>query len=383
MSQRSRILRFHLSAFMCIILLSFNSSSAADDVELYTPYLRISVPPGQSIDYTIDLINNSKVTKSTAISIKGMPAGWNYTLKAGGYDIRELSVLPGEKKNINFKVDVPIKVSKGSYRFQLVAGQLDTLNLTIVVSEQGTFKTEFTTTQSNMEGSPTSTLNYQAVLRNRTADPQHYALSAGTPPGWSVVFRANYKQATSVDVLPNAQADIAIDIDPADRAEAGTYKIPVVASSNATSEKLELEAVITGTFGMVLTTPTSLLSTNITAGEKKRIDLVLNNTGSADLKNIKLTSSSPINWEVVFEPANVEILRPGESTQLAVIIKAYKKAIAGDYVTNLEAAATETSSKAIFRVTVKTPMIWGWVGIFIIIGALASVYYLFRKYGRR
>jgi len=83
---------------------------------------------------------------------------------------------------------------------------------------------------------------------------QHYALSAGTPPGWSVVFRANYKQATSVDVLPNAQADIAIDIDPADRAEAGTYKIPVVASSNATSEKLELEAVITGTYGMVLTT---------------------------------------------------------------------------------------------------------------------------------
>jgi uncharacterized membrane protein len=81
-----------------------------------------------------------------------------------------------------------------------------------------------------------------------------------------------------------------------------------VASSNATSEKLELEAVITGTYGLVLTTPTGLLSTSITAGENKRIDLVLNNTGSADLKNIKLTSSSPINWEVVFDPANVEIL---------------------------------------------------------------------------
>jgi uncharacterized membrane protein len=181
-----------------------------------------------------------------------------------------------------------------------------------------------------------------------------------------VSYFRQYKQATSVDIQPNAQADIAIDIDPADRAEAGTYKIPVVASSNATSEKLELEAVITGTYGLVLTTPTGLLSTSITAGENKRIDLVLNNTGSADLKNIKLTSSSPINWEVVFDPANVEILEPGKSTQLAVSIKAYKKAIAGDYVTNLEAATSETSSKALFRVTVKTPMIWGWVGVFII-----------------
>jgi len=78
-----------------------------------TPLPEDLCPPGQSVDYTIDLINNSKVTKSTGISIKGMPSGWNYTLKAGGYDIRELSVLPGEKKNINFKVDVPVKVSKG------------------------------------------------------------------------------------------------------------------------------------------------------------------------------------------------------------------------------------------------------------------------------
>jgi hypothetical protein len=72
MSQRSRIFRFHLSAFICIILFSFNSSSAADDVELYTPYLRISIPPGQSVEYTIDLINNL-VTKSSGISLRGMP----------------------------------------------------------------------------------------------------------------------------------------------------------------------------------------------------------------------------------------------------------------------------------------------------------------------
>jgi uncharacterized membrane protein len=48
-----------------------------------------------------------------------------------------------------------------------------------------------------------------------------------------------------------------------------------------------------------------------------------------------------------------------------------------------ESVVAETSSKATFRVIVKTPMIWGWLGIFIIVGALGLVFYLFRKYGRR
>jgi uncharacterized membrane protein len=33
--------------------------------------------------------------------------------------------------------------------------------------------------------------------------------------------------------------------------------------------------------------------------------------------------------------------------------------------------------------SVRTPMLWGWIGIFIIIAAIGIVWYLFRKYGRR
>ncbi|MCK7535448.1 MAG: hypothetical protein MZV63_32930 [Marinilabiliales bacterium] len=38
-------------------------------------------------------------------------------------------------------------------------------------------------------------------------------------------------------------------------------------------EAMALEAVITGTYKIELTTPTGLLSTNITAGEKKGLTL--------------------------------------------------------------------------------------------------------------
>jgi uncharacterized membrane protein len=383
MSVRNEFFRFFLILFFGTISLTSLYSISAREVELYTPYRKISVPPGESVDYSIDLINNSETTANADISISGIPSGWSYSMKSGGYNIRQLSVLPGEKKSINLKVEVPLKVNKGSYRFQVIAGEFDVLPVTIIVSEQGTFKTEFTSTQSNMEGNSTSTFSFQTVLSNRTADNQHYALAATMPPGWIVIFRTNSKQVTSVDIEANNKADVSIEIDPPDKSKAGTYKIPVRAFTNASSASLELEVVITGTYEMVLTTPTGVLSTSITAGENKRFDLMLNNTGSSELRNIKFTSSAPINWEVVFDPAKVDKIEPGKSAQLAVSIKAYKKAIAGDYLTNLEAVTSETSTKTSFRITVKTALVWGWVGIFIILGALSSVYYLFRKYGRR
>jgi uncharacterized membrane protein len=76
-------------------------------------------------------------------------------------------------------------------------------------------------------------------------------------------------------------------------------------------------------------------------------------------------------------------LLPGKDVQVFATIKAYKKAITGDYVTSLEAKTPEISSNVSFRIAVKTPMLWGWIGILIIFGALGSLYYLFRKYGRR
>ena len=57
--------------------------------------------------------------------------------------------------------------------------------------------------------------------------------------------------------------------------------------------------------------------------------------------------------------------------------------MAGDYVASLEANTAEKSATASVRVSVRTPLLWGWLGIMIILGALGGVYYLFRKYGRR
>jgi uncharacterized membrane protein len=375
----------HSVLLITSLLLSLTgfAASKADSVFLYTPYTKVAVPPGQSVDYQIDLINKSSDLINTEISLSGLPSSWNYSLKVGTYIIQQVSVLPHEKKTINLSLVVPLKVNKGSYHFKVAAGNLFELPLTIVVSEQGKFKTEFTTDQANMGGSNTSIFTYRALLRNVTAEKQLYTLVAEAPRGWNVAFKYNGRQVTSVEVNENGNANISIEIDPPDMIEAGTYKIPVYAATNSTSVDLILEAVITGSYAMELTTPPGLLSTGITAGDQKRIELVVRNTGSAELKDIQMSASAPINWEVIFDPKRVDNIEPGKTARIFAMVKASRKAIAGDYVTNIEAKTPEVTSKLQFRISVRTSLIWGWVGILIICAALGGVYYLFRKYGRR
>jgi len=369
-------------SLMGVVICGICQDAYQHGVTLYTSYTQISVAPGESIDYIVDVINNSTDVKNMDVSVLGIPRGWNYELKSGGWKIGKVSVLPGEKKTLSLKVEVPMQVNRGTYGFRVTAGN-HVLPLTVIVSAQGTYKTEFTTDQSNMEGQASATFNYNANLRNRTAEEQTYALTHNAPRGWTVSFRANGRQVASVDVAPNATTSVSIEVKPPASIGTGTFKIPVRAFTASTSGELDFEAVITGSYSMDLTTPTGLLSSSVTAGDVKKIELEVRNTGSSELRDIGLSASKPVDWEVTFDPERVESLIAGSSTTVTAIVQASRKAIPGDYVVKMTARTPEVSSTADFRMAVKTSMLWGWVGIMIIVAVLGGVYYLFRKYGRR
>jgi len=374
--------RLLLSSMMGIITISGQTLNAAEDVQLYTTNTKISIPPGESVDYSIDVKNKSQVTQNCRISISGVPGTWNYILKSGAYNIQEISILPGETKKLTLKLEIPLKVNKGNYPIKVYAGSA-TLHLVVNVSQQGSYKTEFTTDQANMEGHSKSTFTFKTNLKNRTGEKQLYSLRSKAPRGWQVNFKPNYQQATSVEIEPNSAKDMNIDIVPPENVAAGTYKIPVSANTNLTSAELELEVVVTGTYEMEMKTMNDLLSAKVTAGGQKQLDLVIRNTGSADLTDVKLNSTKPSGWDVTFEPAAIDKIEPGQYTTVKATIQASKNAIAGDYVTNISAKAPEVTSSLAFRISVKTPLIWGWIGILIIIVAFGSIIYLFRKFGRR
>lgn len=307
-------MRTNCILLLVILLGAFPLSVHADEsgsIILYTPYTKISVTPGASIDYSIDLINNTDGVTNANLSVSGLPGSWKHEIKSGGWTLSQLSVLPQEKKTFNLKVEVPLKVNKGSYHFTVFAGETK-LPLEVVVAQKGTYQTEFTTDQPNMQGNSKSTFTFNATLKNQTADQQLYALMANAPRGWSVVFKPNYKQATSAQVEANSSQNVSIEIVPPANVEAGNYKIPVRAATGTTSADLELEVVVTGSYEMELSTPRGLLSTEITAGDVKRIELVVRNTGSSLLKDIQLSANKPVDWEVSFEPSKIDMLKAGK-----------------------------------------------------------------------
>ncbi len=234
-----------------------------------------------------------------------------------------------------------------------------------------------------MEGHSKSNFTFKTSLINGTDDTQLYSLSSRTPVGWKVDFKPNHKQATSVEIEGGGKADIMVEVTAPESVSAGNYKIPIRAVNSFTSADMELEVVITGTYGMDLTTPSGLLSTEVTAGSKDEVELLVKNTGSVPLNDVKLSSSNPTGWKVTFDKKEVKTIEPGKEAKVFATINASNKAVAGDYITNITAKVSEVSSKLSFRVAVKTPMIWGWIGVLIIILALGGVVFLFRKYGRR
>ena len=382
-------MRTNYLLFFSVLLGAFPAAgahAAADSlstgVVLYSPYTKIVVSPGASINYSVDLINNGHEIRTENIALGGLPSSWKYDIKSGGWNIEQMAVLPDEKKNFTLTVNVPLKINKGSYKFHLSAGEAR-LPLTIVVSKQGTYQSEFTTDQPNKQGNSKSNFTFSTTLRNQTADRQLYALMADAPRGWNVVFKPNYKQATSAQVDANASQNISVEVTPAANAEAGTYKIPVRAVTNSTSAELTLEVAITGTFQMEVTTPKGLLSADITAGDTRRIDLEVVNTGSSELKDIQLSSRKPAGWELSFEPSKIASLKAGAAANVTAELKASPKALPGDYVVVMDAKTPEVTADAQFRISVKTPLFWGWVGVLVILAAVGGVYCLFRKYGRR
>ena len=368
---------------LVISLLGGGTAMAAGEVSLYTPYTSISVAPGETLSYTVNVQNQANSAVRAPLQLEGLPQGWTYKITGGGWALKEVSVQPGEPQTINLEVNVPLKVDKGTYRFSLNAGSMASLPLQVEITEKGIYQTELTTDQANLQGHADSSFTYTLTLQNRTADNQNYALNAESQPGWDVKFTSSGNQVTSVEVEAGGSQNITVDVKPPAEVAKGSYKIPVSASNQTTSSRLELEAVITGTYGLELTTPSGLLSTDISLGGSKTVELVVKNTGTADMSDVNLSSEAPANWEVSFNPKHIDNLAAGESTTVEAKITSSDKAISGDYVTTIKASAQEANSEAQFRISVKGSALWGWIGVLIIAAIIAGIFFIIRKYGRR
>jgi uncharacterized membrane protein len=245
--------------------------------------------------------------------------------------------------------------------------------------ENSSFKTNL----FNLEASVNEPFRYSATLKNGSGEARNYALDVKLPSGWFASFRTMGSQVTSIHLEPGATQEVSIEIGVNPYSKPGKYAIPVTAVSAADTLRLNLEAVLKGAYKIELTTPSGRLSEDVTEGSVEQIVCTIKNTGTLPLSNIELTAQTPPKWQVTFEPAKVERIDPSGSIDVTATVRVPDKTIAGDYVSTFTAKSQNANADAAFRITVKTSLLAGWLGILVILLAIGLIYRLIKKYGRR
>ncbi|MGI6669352.1 MAG: NEW3 domain-containing protein [Acetivibrionales bacterium] len=389
------ILKFSLCLLIVLALVVLPSSGmtavvwADGGLSISTSYPGITVKAGEDVSFTIRVDNNGATAQNIKLAIEDIPDGWEAYFEGMGKQISRVFVKSNDFTTVSFNVKIPPETSEGSYRIVLAAAgdnyASNKLELDLDVSEKEMVRGKFIAQYPELQGPSGAIFKFKVDLANNGSKDQSYSLGAQAPRGWEVSFKPSYedKKIASLSLEPGKSQGLEVEIKPPSNVKAEKYTIPVFAVSAEETLSTELSIIITGSYDIKLTTPTGRLNADAYSGKETPVTLTIINDGSADLKDVNLSSWQPSNWSVRFEPETLDIITAGESKEVKAFIQPSSDAIAGDYAVSLTASVPETSSTSEFRVTVKTPTTWGIAGIVIILLLAAGLMWVFRTYGRR
>ena len=162
----------------------------------------------------------------------------------------------------------------------------------------------------------------------------------------------------------------------------GEHPVFVIAENDDYNAMVDLKVTLTGTSNAEISSSTGQLNFKSTAGKQTDIELLINNVGSAELKDLKLSANMPQDWQVTFEPNVVDLARDFE-IRPKLKITPPDNAVPGDYMVKITAKNADTTSTVDLRITVKQSTIWQIFGIAILVLVIGGMLLVFVRLGRR
>ena len=366
-----------------------DAAPAEPYVELSTPYPAMTVNAGDEMTVDLAIDNYSGQSQDFALAIAQMPEGWEGDFSAGGQRVGTVHARNGEVvEDIALELTVPLEAEAGDYAIVLEAageGFSDELTITLTVSAEELGNSSFEVEYPEQEGDAQTDFTFSATLINNTLSAQSYALAASAPTGWTVSFTPSGEstRVAALELEARTTQGVSITVVPPQNVAAGTYEIPCTATTVSERLSFTLSVTINGTYDLMLSTPSGLLSFDAYSNKESAVQLTLTNLGNTDLANVNLTSSAPTGWTVRFATETIEVIEAGATVETTAYITPGENAMSGDYLTTISAADSNTSDSAEFRVTVKTETTWGIVGVAAIVVLAIVLFVVMRRFGRR
>ncbi|MFL5650485.1 MAG: NEW3 domain-containing protein [Chloroflexota bacterium] len=361
---------------------------AAGQITLTTPYPAVAAAPGSTVNFDISITTDTP--DRVDLTLTGAPADWTATLRGGGFTVDGVET-DGTKTptKVTLAVTVPQGATEGTQRI-VVRGVTtggsrasDSLPVDVRVTPNAAGDVTLTTDIPSLKGASNASFPFTLTLTNSTSEDLPFSAVATGPAGWTVTAQVGSSaQAASVVVKAGATSPVSVSVKPAADAAAGKYPIGVDVTSGSKSAHQDLEVEITGSYTMTLTTADQRVNMSATAGGVSDMTVVVSNTGTADLASVALSATAPNGWKVAFEPATVAV-PAGQQVQAVAHVTPSSDAIAGDYVATFKATAPEVSADTDIRVTIETSLLWGAIGVLLILLVLGGLWWTFRRYGRR
>ncbi|NLG69133.1 MAG: alpha-galactosidase [Firmicutes bacterium] len=383
-------LRWTSALLLLLVLGAGPTRAAAPSVVLTSDFPGMAVEPGATQTISLTLANYGDAGQVVDLQVLESPEGWDVYFRGRGTRVHQAYVPPREESRpgtvyLDLQVNIPRDAAPSDYPVVLAAGS-SRLRLSLRVSERAVERpVVLTTDYPQLRGPAGAQFEFPVQLANRSGEDQTYQLDARAPEGWRVEISPRFesRQVASIGVRAGATQSLDVRVTPPSRVPACEYPVLLRASAVGSEATLQLTTVITGTYELSLTTPSGRLNAEAVAGRESPVKLRLDNTGSADLHGITLSASTPINWQMTFDPDRIDVLPAGQSREVTATLRPDGRAIAGDYAVTVRAMAAEAASNATLRVAVKTPTLWGWVGVGIVAVVVAGLFTTFRVYGRR
>jgi len=351
---------------------------------------------GQDRDFRVDLENVGEGAVDKISFSAELPDGW--TVQFDPPRLATLAVFDSER--IYASIRVPEGTAAGDYMFSLSASgeQASTEKIEIRVTVrilEIEVKIEMRVVHPRVEAIAGADfvfeLEFQFAGADLLSEARSFDLVTKAPQDWEVYMTPQYEKEKRVSAISlkggmtyGDKTRVVATAPFWPLPEPGEYKITVEAVSGDLKGVVELSAVITARYNLLLIPAGERYNTNATAGRDNYFSLKIGNLGTAPIDKINFSSGKPEGWTIEFKPNKVDSLEALDTQTLDINIKPPPETIAGDYEITLRASGVQaTSSELKIRVTVETPTVWGWVGVVIIAVVIVGLVFIFMRFSRR
>lgn len=387
-------MRYGFIAAVAAVVVVLGSAAGAEDAPkdikglyLLSDYPAVTVRPGETSTVNLQLRNYDMPPERLALSVSGVPKGWTATLLGGGQPVAAAMPATGSDVALELRLDVPKNAVGTNTLTVAAAGPTSKLRLPIAVTLVKDLPAKLTLSPQlpELRGTSKSSFEYTLNVKNDSGKKLTVGLAAQAPRNFDVSFTEQYgtQELNAVPIDAGQNKDVKLKVTPPNTAAAGDYHVIARASAEDASATADLGLDITGQPKLEVSGREGLVSTRATAGAQTSVPVVITNTGTAPAEDVELSGSAPSGWKIDFNPKTIDRIAPNANKEVQAQITPTAKAIAGDYMTTVTAAARGESASTDFRVTVATSTMWGIAGVGIIGAGLLVLAGAVARFGRR